>query len=59
MEPSSLDLADLHKLLPFWQKQAADEKNKFAANNKKLAQAIQEAIKFQQYTQQQQQQIMQ
>lgn len=42
--PAVLELADLHKLLPFWEKQAADATNKFAANNKKLLAAIQEAI---------------
>ena len=43
-EPSAPSLADLHKILPFWEKQASDESNKFAANNKKLLAAIKEAI---------------
>ena len=43
-EPSALDLSTLHKALPFWERQAADSKNKFAEANKKLVAAIKDAI---------------
>ncbi len=43
-EPSELDLSTLKKLLPFWEKQAADENNKFAAANKRLVSVILEVI---------------
>lgn len=42
--PADLDLATLQKILPFWERQASDETNKFAAANKRIVAAIRAAM---------------